>query len=253
MAEETKKPIPVLEQYYADEQQRKSFVKNIFDKGAGDYNRIDRLMAFGTGPWYRRQALLRAGLEPGMKVLDVAAGTGLVTREIVRITGDHESVFALDPSTGMLAEAHRDLPVTVIQGRGEQLPFPDDYFDFLSMGYALRHLSDLGVVFREFSRVLKPGGRFLLLEITKPDSRLKAGFLKLYMKGAVPLVTRIATKHADSALMMSWYWDTIENCIAPQEVLDSLTESGFTDVDRSLVLGIFSEYTGKNSGRLSGA
>ncbi len=244
MAEQDKKPIPVLEQYYSGEQQRKAFVKNIFDQGARDYDKVDRLMAFGTGAKYRRQALERAGLDKGMKVLDVAAGTGLVTREIITILGNHEDVFALDPSTNMLGEAHKALPMSAIQARGEQLPFPDNHFDFLSMGYALRHLSDLEVVFNEFQRVLKPGGRFLLLEITRPQSKAKLAFLKFYMKGVVPIVTRVATRHADSALMMSWYWDTIEKCVPAQVVKDSLTNSGFTEVDRFLSLGIFSEYTG---------
>ncbi len=244
MTEQTKKPIPVLEKYYQGEQQREEFVKNIFDQGAQDYDKVDKLMAFGTGARYRRQALERAGLVKGMNVLDVAAGTGLVTRGIMTILGNHEDVIALDPSTNMLGEAHKALPMSAIQGKGEQLPFPDNHFDFLSMGYALRHLSDLEVVFTEFQRVLKPGGRFLLLEITRPESKVKLAVLKLYMKGVVPIVTRIATRHADSALMMSWYWDTIEKCVPPQVVKDSLTNSGFNAVDRHLELGIFSEYTG---------
>lgn len=244
MAEQGKKPIPVLEQYYSGEQQRQEFVKNIFDRGAKDYDKVDKLMAFGTGANYRLQALRRAGLTEGMKVLDVAAGTGLVTRGIMTILGNHEDVFALDPSTNMLGEAHKALPMSAIQGRGEQLPFPDNHFDFLSMGYALRHLSELDGVFKEFYRVLKPGGRCLLLEITRPESKAKLALLKLYMKGVVPIVTRVATRHADSALMMSWYWDTIEKCVPPQVVKDSLTKSGFNEVKRNVALNIFSEYTG---------
>jgi len=244
VTEQDNRPIPVLKKYYSGEQERREFVDHIFEQGADDYDKIDRIMAFGTGPWYRRRALVRSGLEEGMTVLDVAAGTGLVTREIITVTGDPKKVFALDPSSGMLGKAE-SLPSWAVLGKGEQLPFPDNYFDFLSMGYALRHLSDLEVVFSEFYRVLKPGGRFCLLEISRPKSRFKQGLLKVYMKGIIPLITRVATRHADSALMMSWYWDTIENCVEPETVMHHCREVGLENVDRYVELSIFSEYTGQ--------
>ena len=247
MTNQSNRPIPILKKYYKDEEGRRKFVDSVFDQGAHNYDRIDRIMAFGTGPWYRRQALIRAGLVQGMTVLDVAAGTGLVTREIIRVTGDPEKVVALDPSSGMLAKARETLPGWMIRGTGEQLPFPENYFDFLSMGYALRHLSDLRLVFSEFNRVLKPGGRVCLLEISRPAGRVRLALLKSYLKGIIPVITRVTTGHASSALMMSWYWDTIENCVDPETVSNHLAESGFAGVKRHLELGIFSEYTGCKS------
>src|SRR4051812_11244286 len=76
-------PHPTLPEYYESEATKRAFVRGIFDETAGDYDRVERVMALGTGPWYRRQALKRAGLVGGMKVLDVATGTGLVAREEV--------------------------------------------------------------------------------------------------------------------------------------------------------------------------
>src|SRR3954449_1109943 len=114
-------PHPTLPRYYENDSARASFVRRIFDAGAADYDRIERMMALGSGSWYRRMALGRAGLTAGMRVLDVAIGTGLVAREEVDIVGDPARVLGLDPSPGMLAEAVRNLSVRVVMGRAEQL------------------------------------------------------------------------------------------------------------------------------------
>ena len=95
----------------------------------------------------------------------MAIGTGLVAREAAAILGGTGGVVGLDLSEGMLAEARRSLGVTLVQARAEALPFADASFDFVSMGYALRHVADLARLFAEYRRVLRPGGRLLVLEI----------------------------------------------------------------------------------------
>ena len=156
-------PIPALPGYYGDERGRRHFLRDLFDGNARDYDYVERLLALGSGSWYRRHALLRAGLAPGMHVLDVATGTGLVAREAMAIIGPEGTVVGLDPSAGMLAEAHRLLPMRLVRGRGERLPLRDASFDFVSMGFALRHVTDLNALFGEFHRVLKPGGSLCVL------------------------------------------------------------------------------------------
>src|SRR5665213_261383 len=89
-------PHAPLQLYYGNERQKRSFIRNIFDSTAGDYDRVERTMALGTGSWYRRQALGRAGLCAGMKVLDVAVGTGLVAREASALAGGPGFVVGLD-------------------------------------------------------------------------------------------------------------------------------------------------------------
>jgi demethylmenaquinone methyltransferase/2-methoxy-6-polyprenyl-1,4-benzoquinol methylase len=213
----------------------------MFDATAGDYDRVDRLLAFGSGSWYRRQALLRAGLAPGMRMLDVAVGTGLVAREAVRILGDARSVVGVDPSAGMMAAAAAGGPA-LVQGRAERLPFADAAFDFLSLGYALRHMSDLEAALREFRRVLKPGGRLLLLEITPPEGKLARAALKVYMRGVVPWLSRAVARHPETPRLYRYYWDTIEACARPRQVLATIGAAGFAGADRVVQLGIFSEY-----------
>ena len=87
MAEATP-PHPVLEEYYSTAADRQSFVGELFDGAARYYNRIGQMLDLGSGPWYRRQALRRAGLRPGMRLLDVATGTGLVARGAASIIGE---------------------------------------------------------------------------------------------------------------------------------------------------------------------
>jgi demethylmenaquinone methyltransferase/2-methoxy-6-polyprenyl-1,4-benzoquinol methylase len=234
-------PHPILPAYYADRNGKRGFVGRIFDATAGDYDRVDRLLALGSGSWYRRQALLRAGLAPGMRMLDVAVGTGLVAREAVRILGNARDVVGADPSAGMMARAAAE-GITLARGRAEALPFADGAFDFLALGYALRHVSDLGAAFREFRRVLKPGGRLLLLEITAPEGGLARSALRLYMRGVVPWLSRAVARHPETPLLYRYYWDTIEACVPPAGVVQTLAAAGFAGPDRVVKLGIFSEF-----------
>jgi demethylmenaquinone methyltransferase/2-methoxy-6-polyprenyl-1,4-benzoquinol methylase len=237
-------PHAPLPQYYADEVEHERFVRSMFDATAADYDRVERLLAWGTGSWYRRQALRRAGLAPGMQVLDVGTGTGLLAREALALCGPQGSLIGVDPSPGMMAQAQ--LPRgSLLEGRAEALPCADSSSDFVCMGYALRHLSDVDRALAEFRRVLRPGGRLLMLEITRPRRAFARWALKRYMRTLVPVAARLVTRHADTATLWRYYWDTIEACIAPDQVLDAMRRAGFAEVDRHLELGIFSEYTAR--------
>lgn len=237
-------PHPVLEEYYDDLSQRRTKVDQMFDSSASHYDWITNVMSFGSGRMYRRQALLRAGVKEGHKVLDVGAGTGVVSLLSQEIVGASGLVVALDPSKGMLSEAVKSGVSLASQGLGELLPFEDNTFDFVTMGYALRHVADLKMAFEEYKRVLKPGGKILLLEITRPDGKIKKAFLKFYLKIIIPNIARVFRRSADSKVLMRYYWDTIEQCVPPDVIVSALKETNLIDSKRAVVLGIFSEYTG---------
>lgn len=240
-------PHTPLSAYYSDGPDRRRFLTSIFDDTAPDYDRIERVLAFGSGPWYRRMALQRAGLAAGARMLDVGIGTGLVSREALTIIGPAGSIVGVDPSPGMMGEAH--LPgVELVEGRAEALPRPDASCNFLSMGYALRHIDDVSAAFAEFHRVLEPGGRLMVLEISKPASSLGTLVLKTYMRALVPLIARFVSKRRDTAHLWRYYWDTIEACIPPESIVEALRAAGFQRVERYVELGIFSEYRGVKAG-----
>ena len=237
-------PIGGLPQYWSDESSRRRYLDHLFDGTAGDYDFVERLLGFGSGPWHRRSALRRAGLGPGMRVLDIATGTGLVAREALAIVGGEGCVVGLDPSAGMLAQAVT-LDIPLVRALGERLPCRDASFDFVSMGFALRHVADLDGLFTEIRRVLKPGGTACILEITRPASPLVAEPLRVFMTGVVPTVARLWRGNDHARELMQFYWDTIDACVPPEAVLAALGRAGLADVKRAVSLGMFSDYTGR--------
>jgi demethylmenaquinone methyltransferase/2-methoxy-6-polyprenyl-1,4-benzoquinol methylase len=217
-------------------------VGGLFDRTAGDYDRVERAMAFGTGSWYRRRALQRAGLTRGMSVLDVGVGTGLVAREAARIVEDATLVTGVDPSCGMVSNAKVPLGVRLISGTAEAIPLPDACADFVCMGYALRHISDLALAFSEFWRVLRPGGILCVLEITRPEGVLSRSLLRMYLRRVVPILARVVARHPETPTLMRFYWDTIEACVSPQTIMAAIASARFAAVTRHVELGVFSEY-----------
>ncbi|HXN15944.1 MAG TPA: class I SAM-dependent methyltransferase [Usitatibacter sp.] len=237
-------PITSLAQYWSDETGRRRFVGQLFDRTARHYDFVERLLGLGSGHWYRRQALRRAGLLRGMRVLDIATGTGLVAREALGIVGAEGSVIGLDPSARMLDEAGR-LNIPLVRALGEGLPFRDAAFDFVSMGFALRHVADLSALFAEIWRVLPPGGTACVLEITRPRRNSLATALRVFMTRVVPGVATLWGRRAQAAQLMQFYWDTIEACVPPAVVLGALDRAGFDSSRHELMLEMFSAYFAK--------
>lgn len=240
-------PHPILTRYYANERERRAYVTRLFDRSARHYDWINRVMSLGAGHRYRRQALRRIGLTTGMRVLDVGCGTGVIARHAVALVGPQGDVVALDPSMGMLRAAVQQRAPHAVQGLGEYLPFAENSFDVLTMGYALRHVSDLGQAFHEYRRVLKPGGRVLLLELVPPASRPLYMLFKLYMKWAIPILTGLCRRSREARMMMMYFWDTIDQCVPPETILATLQTVGFERVKRHVWGWVFSEYSARKA------
>jgi demethylmenaquinone methyltransferase / 2-methoxy-6-polyprenyl-1,4-benzoquinol methylase len=243
-------PHPHLTKYYDVESQRRGFVAGIFDQTAHSYDRINGLMSLGSGGRYRRDALRRAGLAPGNHLLDVAVGTGLVARAASDILGNSGRITGVDLSMGMLVEARKTLPIALVQGVAERLPIADACTDFVTMGYALRHVTDLENTFREYLRVLKPGGTLLILELTRPAPKsLAYGLTRFYLHTLVPLIARLGPGGAESRKLMEYFWDTIDQCVPPETILEALSSSGFASTRRDVSHHVLSEYVAvKSSG-----
>ncbi|MDQ7747346.1 class I SAM-dependent methyltransferase [Hydrogenophaga pseudoflava] len=235
---------PRLRPYFSSEGERRQLTQTMFNEAAGGYDSAESLTALGSGAWYRRDVLRRNGLSAGMTLVDVAAGTGLVTVAGVELVGPSGRVIAVDPSPGMLAELRKKVSVETLEAFGEAIPLPDAQADFVSMGYALRHVDDLNKVLSEYLRVLKPGGKVCIMEISRPRGRLLRGLLRFHISVMVPLMARLTGRHADVQKLWAYYGDTIEAALDPATIMDALRRAGFADVDCSVSLGIFREYTG---------
>jgi len=236
-------PHPPLNQYYEKNEIRQGFLNELFNRTANQYRNIDKATGLGSGLWYRRKALRQAGLKLSMHVLDVACGPGLVTQGALDVVGSSGSVIGLDPSIGMLREAQKGSCRTLVRGVGEHLPFPDNHFDFLSMGYALRHVPDLKTAFAEYYRVLKPGGIVLLLEISRPKSAALLTLSRFYIKTVLGVAFSATTGNRDMQTLMAYWWDTTEYCVPPKDILGALKDIGFSDCTlKELGTGLLRDY-----------
>ncbi len=240
-------PHPPLVRYYRADADRSRYVVSLFDRSAPHYNTIERLF-LNSGLWYRRVSLRHAGLKSGMSVLDVAMGTAAVARGAAQLVGPEGRVVGVDPSAGMLQQARLVFHGPAARGIAEQLPFRSDTFDFLTMGIALRHVSDLAATFAEYLRVLKPGGRLWILEGHVATSRLGHRVTRLIWARVIPALTLLFTRDRDAKLLMDYYWDTVEQCVAPDAILTALAAAGFREPRyRVMIPGAFCEYTARKS------
>jgi demethylmenaquinone methyltransferase/2-methoxy-6-polyprenyl-1,4-benzoquinol methylase len=231
-----------LGEFYSEPSKRGRYVNDLFDEAAPDYDWISGVMSFWTDRFYRRLALRRAGLRPGMKLLDVASGTGLMVKAALELGLDPAHVTGIDPSRGMLDRNRHRNPVRLLQARGECLPLGNETFDFVSMGYALRHTEDLCNLFAELRRVLRPGGRLLILEITKPASPFALFMMRIYMQKVLRWLAWLRRRNQATARLVEYYWATIAECVPPQVILSALQSQGFRDVRRTTTGPLLSDY-----------
>ena len=154
------------------------------------YDRYASVLSLGQDPRWRSFLVSRIEAGPRDTVLDVATGTGAVARELVAQKGC--DVVGLDQSPEMLAEARRRLPsgVKLIEGRAEELPFPDATFDALTFTYLLRYVADPAATLRELARVVRPGGTIAGLEFALPRGIWRPRW-ELYVRVGLPAAGRV--------------------------------------------------------------
>ena len=158
-------------------------VRSMFDSIAPRYDLVNRVMTFGMDTGWRRASIRALGLRPGHLVLDVACGTGDFCRELEE--GGHR-VVGVDFSMGMLRVARTRAPL--LQADALRLPFQDAAVDAATCGFALRNVTDVGEFFDELARVVRPGGRIALLEVSEPRSRVLRAGHHVYFHKVVPFV-----------------------------------------------------------------
>ena len=158
-------------------------VRSMFDAIAPRYDLVNRLMTFGLDQQWRRETIAALALPENALLLDLACGTGDLSR-LARRKGYR--VIGADLSRGMLAANHAGAPL--IQADGARLPFPDGVFDGLVCGYALRNFSDLPAALAETARVVRPGGRLAMLEVDAPTSTLLRTGYDVWFTRVVPRI-----------------------------------------------------------------
>jgi demethylmenaquinone methyltransferase/2-methoxy-6-polyprenyl-1,4-benzoquinol methylase len=158
-------------------------VRGMFDAIAPRYDLVNRVMTFGLDRGWRRKAVAALALPPGSLVLDLAAGTGDLCRDLE--AAGHRPV-GIDLSSGMLAAARTTAPL--VQADVTRLPVPDGRADGATCGFALRNLADVDAFLAELARVIRPGGRVAVLEVSEPDSALLRWGHGVYFGKVVPRI-----------------------------------------------------------------
>lgn len=158
-------------------------VHEMFDAIAGRYDLVNRVMTFGMDVGWRRRAVRALRLPGGALVLDLACGTGDLCRELAR---SGYRAMGFDFSSEMLAHATVESPL--VQADILRLPVPDASADGVTCGFALRNVADLHSLFAEIARVVRPGGRIVLLETSEPENPLMHAGHSLYFRHVVPAI-----------------------------------------------------------------
>jgi demethylmenaquinone methyltransferase / 2-methoxy-6-polyprenyl-1,4-benzoquinol methylase len=176
--------------YYQPGQERAARVNDLFSSIAPRYDLINDLQSFGLHRFWKRRLVKLAAPQPGERALDVCCGTGDIAFALAR---KGAQVTGLDFNRGMLdiAEKKRSAPVEFISGDAQKLPFEDNTFEIVTVGYGLRNLADWQLGLREMWRVAKPGGRLLVLDFARPDNALWRNVYFLYLRSCVPAFGKI--------------------------------------------------------------
>lgn len=208
-------------------------VRGIFSRIAPTYDLLNALTSFGLDRLWRRRTVRLAELRGGMRVLDLAAGTGDLSIALAR-TGLPAEVVATDFVPEMLSigegKAKKAAPssaMTFREADAQALPFEDGSFDRVTIAFGVRNLPDRGANFREVLRVLRPGGRYLVLEFSAPRSRVFRAFYHWYLRHVVPALGALVSGDRASYQYLN---DSILRFPAQAELAKELAAAGFSSV-----------------------
>ena len=222
---------------YAAGQLAPDAVRRMFDRIAPVYDVMNRVMTAGLDRRWR-ELTARSVVSPGARVLDSCCGTGDLAIACAR---EGATVTGLDFSERMLERARRKAPqIEWVCGDALELPFPDGGFDGATVGFGVRNVEDLERALRELRRVLRPGGRVGILEITRPRGLL-APFCRLWFDGIVPLLGKLLPGGSAYTYLPA----SVRRFPGPEELAQLMRDVGFGDVRfRLLAGGIVALHTG---------
>lgn len=178
--------------------QKASQVADVFHSVAGKYDLMNDLMSMGVHRLWKRFTIELSGVRPGHRVLDIAGGTGDLTMKFADLVGPGGQVVLADINASMLQVGRSRLTdrgyagnIEYVQADAERLPFPDNSFNAVSIAFGLRNVTDKDQALRDMTRVLKPGGKLMVLEFSKPTNPLLSKAYDLYSFNALPLMGQL--------------------------------------------------------------
>ena len=218
-----------------DKNKKEKLVADIFHSVAKKYDVMNDLMSFGVHRFWKHFTVNIAAVRSGMKILDLAGGTGDLTRKFSTLVGKEGEVVLADINESMLKVGRDKLRdkgvvgnVHYCQANAENLPFPENHFDIITIAFGLRNVTDKDAALRSMFRVLKPGGKLLILEFSKPQHRIVEKVYDQYSFHILPKMGQLIANDSESYQYLA---ESIRMHPNQNTLKDMMSDAGFDQVD----------------------
>ncbi|HJG32149.1 MAG TPA: demethylmenaquinone methyltransferase [Jeotgalicoccus aerolatus] len=209
--------------------QTENRIQTIFNSISDDYDHMNDIISFNQHTIWRNRTNKEIFVKPGQKVLDLCCGTGdwtiqLAENQEAEITGLDFSENMLKVAAGKTAQFNN---ITLTQGDATDLPYDDNTFDIVTIGFGLRNLPDYLSGIKEFYRVLKPGGQLVILETSNPESKLMNFGFKIYFGKIMPF---LGEKIAGSGQEYTWLFESTSKFLSKEELKTMMQQNGYINI-----------------------
>lgn len=227
---------------------KKENIRSLFDNIAPDYDKLNHILSLNIDKGWRKKAVREiADVQQRLQVLDVACGTGDFTIEIAKKVTEGSKIVGIDLSEGMMKVgrekiADAGVDATLEYGDCEALDYPENSFDRISVGFGVRNFEHLDLGLKEMYRVLKPGGKLVILELSVPSNPIIRWCYKLYFLNILPMIGGMVSGNRGA---YEYLPASVLNFPAPDKFIPMMYEAGFSQVrHHSLTLGVCRMYVG---------
>ncbi|WP_275296704.1 demethylmenaquinone methyltransferase [Brevibacillus choshinensis] len=221
--------------------EKAQYVHSVFESIADEYDKMNNVISFGSHVAWRNYTMKQMNIKPGQKALDVACGTADWTIALAEAVGKDGSVVGLDFSQNMLDVGAYKVSqkgvghiVDLVNGDAMKLPYEDNTFDFATIGFALRNVPDIQTVLNEMARVVKPGGKVVSLEVSKPPFIPYRKLFYFYFYNILPLVAKWTVNKYEQ---YAWLPKSLTNFPDSRELARMFQEAGLDPVQVKLFMG----------------
>jgi demethylmenaquinone methyltransferase/2-methoxy-6-polyprenyl-1,4-benzoquinol methylase len=208
-------------------------IEKVFSSIAGRYEALNTILTLNIDKHWRKKAIRECNLKPNQKVLDLCCGTGQMVEYECKAVGKESEVIGLDLTEGMLqvaynklSESLKDYKFRLIKGNAMELPFNNNSFDRITIAFGLRNIPDKEKSLSEIYRVLKPGGKAVCLELSKPQMPVLRNIYNLYFNNVLPIVGYLGTK---DKMAYKYLRDSVNGFMTKEQLKAAFINAGFKE------------------------